>query len=162
MRLLLFSIQMLMLGQSDVAKPEFEVAAIKLLQQGLPDQPTGGPGTKDPTTIRCQCYLGTMVNAAFGLKVGEANPSDPILELDPTISAHGKNTGGSYQGTASHHAASISEGTLPPRLPFRKKGAVGISDGGRQKRAEVKRIGGRSRGNFTARCGYQDGAGRVS
>jgi uncharacterized protein (TIGR03435 family) len=58
-----------LIGQTGKAQPQFEVASIKASDQGRIYWPTGGPGTKDPTTLRAHCFLGTLLMQAFDLKL---------------------------------------------------------------------------------------------
>jgi bla regulator protein blaR1 len=56
-------------GQHGEAQPQFEVASIKRSDEGRDYWPTGGPGTKEPTTLRCHSFLGTFLMQAFDLKL---------------------------------------------------------------------------------------------
>jgi uncharacterized protein (TIGR03435 family) len=58
-------------GQSDDAGPRFEVASIKPSAEGRNYWPTGGPGTKDPTTFRSHTFLGVLLKQAFDLGPGQ-------------------------------------------------------------------------------------------
>jgi uncharacterized protein (TIGR03435 family) len=59
------------IAQPDDGKPKFEVAVIKAIKEGKYIQPTGGPGTKEPSTYHCQCTVGMMLRPAFGLGGGD-------------------------------------------------------------------------------------------
>jgi uncharacterized protein (TIGR03435 family) len=54
-------------AQSDEPGPRFEVASIKPSDEGRNYWPTGGPGTKEPTSFHCNTFLGILVRQAFDL-----------------------------------------------------------------------------------------------
>ena len=69
-------------GQSDPAKPEFEVASIKPSPPRVPNMPMrvgsdGGPGSKDPTRWNCEnCSLNNLIFLAYGISSYELTAPD--------------------------------------------------------------------------------------
>jgi uncharacterized protein (TIGR03435 family) len=84
------SIQALVIGQLSEAQPQFEVASIKPAENRL-NSCAGGPGTKEPTTFHCQCFLGILLTKAFDLGPSQMVAPDwvwlkPMLLLRANVS----------------------------------------------------------------------------